>query len=224
MLFQGQDVRSDFQTGHGKWQSPAVLPAYLFCWTKQRSDPKILSQVQLYTHSFHMNPHDSMMSNLCIHIILHCFLRIEELKTEHNWVPEDSSFGFNRWAFVEDLLAPGVAMKYDGLTHGLTNGLAMPVWKILPSIVYISTCFDRKGTKRTHENLMCFACLRSIFTQGTGYEKPMLVPEQRLVFQYKYFDCALTSLSPPFTTFIWERRLEAISQHASGVYIPHSQH
>lgn len=74
-----------------------------------------------------MNPHDSMMSYLCICIILHCFLRIEELKTEHNWVPEDSSFGFNRWAFVEDLLAPGVAMKYDGLTHGLTNGLAMPV-------------------------------------------------------------------------------------------------
>jgi len=44
-------------------------------------------------------------------------MEIEELKTEHNWVPEDSSFGFNRWAFVEDLLAPGVAMKYDGLNY-----------------------------------------------------------------------------------------------------------
>ena len=42
--------------------------------------------------------------------------RIEDLQAEHNFVPEDLGFGFDQWAFVEDLLAPGVAMKYDGLT------------------------------------------------------------------------------------------------------------
>ena len=43
-------------------------------------------------------------------------LRLDELKEQHNFVPEDTAFGMEHWTFVEDLLAPGVAMKYDGMT------------------------------------------------------------------------------------------------------------
>lgn len=49
------------------------------------------------------------------------FLRIDELKEQHNFVPEDTAFGMEHWTFVEDLLAPGVAMKYDGMTLDRTN-------------------------------------------------------------------------------------------------------
>ena len=49
------------------------------------------------------------------------FLRIDELKEQHNFVPEDTAFGMEHWTFVEDHLAPGVAMKYDGMTPDRTS-------------------------------------------------------------------------------------------------------
>ena len=48
-------------------------------------------------------------------------MRIDELKEQHNFVPEDTAFGMEHWTFVEDLLAPGVAMKYDGMTLDRTS-------------------------------------------------------------------------------------------------------
>lgn len=46
-------------------------------------------------------------------------VELDELKEQHSFVPEDAAFGMEHWTFVEDLLAPAVAMKYDGMNYSM---------------------------------------------------------------------------------------------------------
>lgn len=47
-------------------------------------------------------------------------LRIDELRGTYQWLPEDPGvLGLSSWSFVEDLLAPSVALHYANLNYSV---------------------------------------------------------------------------------------------------------